>query len=502
MRKLSVLTKLVAWVLAVGILMHYGIVANAANGSEDKAEIYTVLARSNMHATPSTEGRWVTTVPDGAFVVGLGLENDFYHVRYGEYEGYVYRGCVSVKEEATYQDYINQFPELNINNGNAEEQVGTAVTEKPPIASNGFNEAVWQNKMQKNEQQRKPEPEREQEKMEIVDKQREVKELNAADGTTTQESLEMIASDFNNGVADIETTAFADVNVRMLPTSESQQIGTLAKGEKLQVLDEGDNGYIHIKYSGGSGYVYCRSIDYDGGASVVNISNQTAPIEDTVLIKQEKIISNSYVDKKIVAGRTIAGGGDNSNSMQQNGASDITTFAVDASKSYAMSTAVSMRSMPDKGSEKLTTIPMGADVVLLGQSSTDYTLVQYNGLTGYVLESYVVDAGELAVAGEGSVLFTLTGYCSCQKCCGSYSPEVTGCEAHTATGTVPTPNRTLAVDPAVIPYGTQVVIEGMGTYVAEDCGGAIKGNKIDVYFNTHDEAVQFGVQRRYVSFVQ
>ena len=63
----------------------------------------------------------------------------------------------------------------------------------------------------------------------------------------------------------------------------------------------------------------------------------------------------------------------------------------------------------------------------------------------------------------------------------------------TATGTVPTPGRTIAVDPKKIPYGTKVVIDGH-TYIAEDCGGAIKGNKIDICVTTHSEALQKGVR--------
>ena len=77
------------------------------------------------------------------------------------------------------------------------------------------------------------------------------------------------------------------------------------------------------------------------------------------------------------------------------------------------------------------------------------------------------------------------------KCCGKT-------DRITATGTQATQGRTIAVDPNVIPYGTEVVIEGMGTYIAEDCGGAVKGNKIDVFFSTHEEAVKFGKQERNV----
>ena len=64
----------------------------------------------------------------------------------------------------------------------------------------------------------------------------------------------------------------------------------------------------------------------------------------------------------------------------------------------------------------------------------------------------------------------------------------------TATGTRPTPGRTIAVDPRKIPYGTKVVIDGH-TYIAEDCGGAIKGNRIDICTRTHSEAIKKGTRK-------
>lgn len=93
-------------------------------------------------------------------------------------------------------------------------------------------------------------------------------------------------------------------------------------------------------------------------------------------------------------------------------------------------------------------------------------------------------------------LCTLTAYC-----CENY-PHIcnNGDATTTATGTTPTPNRTVAVDPNVIPYGSEVIFNGK-TYIAEDCGGAIKGNRIDIVFATHEEALEFGVQYAYVSYI-
>ena len=65
----------------------------------------------------------------------------------------------------------------------------------------------------------------------------------------------------------------------------------------------------------------------------------------------------------------------------------------------------------------------------------------------------------------------------------------------TSTGKKPRPYHTLAVDPRVIPYGTRVYIpEFNKVFIAEDCGGAIKGNRIDIYMNNEYECRQWGVR--------
>ncbi len=87
--------------------------------------------------------------------------------------------------------------------------------------------------------------------------------------------------------------------------------------------------------------------------------------------------------------------------------------------------------------------------------------------------------------------FTATAYCACVSCCGKD-------DGITATGTKATEGRTIAVDPDIIPYGSRVLLiwpDGtQHSYTAEDCGGSINGNRLDVYFDSHEAARQFGVQ--------
>lgn len=83
--------------------------------------------------------------------------------------------------------------------------------------------------------------------------------------------------------------------------------------------------------------------------------------------------------------------------------------------------------------------------------------------------------------------YKLTFYDPCVACNGNN-------QALTATGTTLTEGRTIAVDPSIIPLGSRVFIEGYGVFIAEDTGGAIKGNKIDIAVSTHERANELGVQ--------
>ena len=82
--------------------------------------------------------------------------------------------------------------------------------------------------------------------------------------------------------------------------------------------------------------------------------------------------------------------------------------------------------------------------------------------------------------------FRVTAYCGCPSCSEGYGNL-------TSTGVSAIEGRTIAVDPSVIPYGSRVWING-NIYIAEDCGGAIKGNRIDIYMSDHARAQNFGVQ--------
>lgn len=118
----------------------------------------------------------------------------------------------------------------------------------------------------------------------------------------------------------------------------------------------------------------------------------------------------------------------------------------------------------------------------LGLSEDDAIIKRASALW-WEWENRKAEEAELTYIGK----FKCYAYCPCTACCGKYASGIT------ATGTKAAEGRTIAVDPKVIPLGSKVVINGH-EYIAEDTGGGIKGNKLDIFFNSHREALNFGVR--------
>lgn len=81
--------------------------------------------------------------------------------------------------------------------------------------------------------------------------------------------------------------------------------------------------------------------------------------------------------------------------------------------------------------------------------------------------------------------YKITAYCSCSKCCGKSN-------GITSSGRYATANHTIAA-PGNFAIGTKLKINGV-VYTVEDRGGAINGKKIDIYVNSHSEALKWGVK--------
>lgn len=117
---------------------------------------------------------------------------------------------------------------------------------------------------------------------------------------------------------------------------------------------------------------------------------------------------------------------------------------------------------------------------------------EWDGGSGYdpAAEEATEESAKLIYLGE----FTCTGYCPNSCCCGEYA---TG---YTASGTLATEGRTVACN--ALPFGTQIMIDGH-VYTVEDTGYTPYGEAwLDVFFQDHESALNFGVQTKEVYLIE
>lgn len=94
--------------------------------------------------------------------------------------------------------------------------------------------------------------------------------------------------------------------------------------------------------------------------------------------------------------------------------------------------------------------------------------------------------------------FKITAYCPCEKCCGYWAtvrPTDENGEpiVYTASGKIAVQGVSVAADTSILPFGTVLVIDGH-EYTVQDRGGMVKGNHVDIYFDSHEAAKEWGTQ--------
>lgn len=151
-----------------------------------------------------------------------------------------------------------------------------------------------------------------------------------------------------------------------------------------------------------------------------------------------------------------------------------------------------------------------AEVAYVNGRETERTILSRTMVSAPVTEIVAVgtgdapetaNPGDMPQIGDGFIRLptgeVLTYYGTAQVRATAYTHTDEGCDRITYTGTTVRVG-TVAVDPRYIPYGTRMfIVSDDGSYVyglsvAEDCGGAIKRDRIDLYFPTYEECIQFG----------
>jgi 3D (Asp-Asp-Asp) domain-containing protein len=125
-------------------------------------------------------------------------------------------------------------------------------------------------------------------------------------------------------------------------------------------------------------------------------------------------------------------------------------------------------------------------------SSTGWSAGDYLAGSPPAPRDTVMAASGVSVAGAQTFMATIT----------AYTYQVPGNGAHGTITKSGTQARwgTVAVDPRVIPLGTRLMIDGFdNVFIAEDTGGGVRGDHVEIFYTTYQAAMDFGVQRRAVT---
>lgn len=158
---------------------------------------------------------------------------------------------------------------------------------------------------------------------------------------------------------------------------------------------------------------------------------------------------------------------------------------------YVGCDGLNLRAAATTDSETITVYPHGTELSVIGTDGGDWWEVWDGTLQGWCNSRYLVSDPNETPSGGGTYLgtFKITHYCPNSCCNGGYGNN-------TAWAGEIIPGQTIAVDPSIIPKLSRVYIDGYGVRIAEDCGGGIRGNHIDVAMATHAEAMAKGVVYR------
>ena len=229
--------------------------------------------------------------------------------------------------------------------------------------------------------------------------------------------------------------------VRSGASTSHKVLGTVSKGKTVQIKDTQD-GWHKISYNGDHGWVSGKYVSTTSSSTGGTTSGSTSTGTTQTVIKTGTVTTSSL---------NVRSG---------------------ASTSYS----------------KIGSVYQGKKVSIYAESNGWYK-ISYNGGYGWVSKSYVSTGTTSGSTSSGSSS-TVNGY-TVKRTLNVRAVAYTG-GTMTALGT-PVRYGVIAVDPSVIPYRSKVYIKELNkVFVAEDCGGGIKGNIIDIYMPTLSQCYSWG----------
>ena len=267
-----------------------------------------------------------------------------------------------------------------------------------------------------------------------------------------QNGYEMTALTGKATVSEVlaENNIVLDENQKTIPDLNEE----IQSGQSIQITDKSYN------------EVQIAKISEEGAkTSLDQLLENYAPITEKIVVEQVTI------PYETVTKNTTSGSGDTTNKVLQEGKDGLkeVTYKIKYQNDVEIEKTVI--------SEKVVTEPVNKIVQVQKKVATTSRSVSLPRTT----------------SSTGGTTYKVTAYCPCSKCCG----KSTG---RTASGTKATPGRTVAAS-SKFAFGTKLNIGGH-VYTVEDRGGAVNGNKIDIFVSSHSEALAWGVRYLPVSVVQ
>lgn len=291
-------------------------------------------------------------------------------------------------------------------------------------------------------------------------------------------------------------TQASTLAVKESPDANAKTIRTLTFGQKVSRVGLCDNGWSKVlvkRYNGERTYGYVESYYLSDKELLVEMNEELTVIENTDVLDFPGTRDGLPVGKVVSNEKVTCIG------ICTNEWSRIKTIDINGEEftGFVPNSVLSDKDGKVPGNVANATAEddlIEGEAILKPASSSDSIWAKAAEEVTQEVSSVTtagVLQGEVEKVPEGAKLiplgnFRITHYCPCSICCGPWANGIT------STGVTAQTNRTIAVQPGQIPYGSKVVINGQ-VYVAEDCGGAIRDNCIDIYVATHEEGEALGV---------
>ena len=270
---------------------------------------------------------------------------------------------------------------------------------------------------------------------------------------TLQNGYEMTVLTSKTKISEIleENNIVLEENQKTIPDLESE----ITEGQNIQITDKSYN------------EVQIAKISEEGVSTTIDqLLENYAPITEKIVVEQVTIPYETITKNSETTGETT-------NKVLQQGKDGLKeiTYKVKYQNDIEIEKTVISEVVLQEPVDKIVQVQKKVT------TSRASTMPRTSGSTTAVVDGQT---------------YKITAYCSCSKCCG----KSTG---RTASGTKATAGRTVAA-PSKFAFGTKLNIGGH-IYTVEDRGGAINGNKIDIYVSSHSQALQWGVKYLPVSVV-